>query len=71
MTSVALAALLKPFAAPLVLAMVFVPAAATAWLLRRFLPEGRVKRFLLLRVGYSGREERKRRPKALQLRRPL
>lgn len=71
MTSVALAALLKPVIAPLVVAMVFFPAAAIAWLLRRFLPDGALKRLLLLRVGRSWEKVRKRRPKALQRRRAV
>ncbi len=66
MTSTALAALFKPLIAPLILVALFVPAAAIAWLLRRYLPDGRLKRLLLLRVGRRREHVRKRGTDPLQ-----
>ena len=43
--SVALAAFLRPFIAVLVLALLVYP---IKWLVQRYLPEGRLKRFLFI-----------------------
>ncbi len=59
MSSTAFAAFLKPFIAPAILGLLFGIATLGARLTRH-LPEGRLKRLLLLRVGRSRQEERQR-----------
>lgn len=70
MSSAALAAFLKPLIAPVMLGALFGVAALGAWVARR-LPDGRLKRLLLLRVGRRGKQVGKRSAQTFQSRRPL
>ena len=70
MSSAALAAFLKPLIAPVMLGTLFGVAAFGAWLVRR-LPDSRLKRLLLLRVGRSGKQVGKRSPQTFQRGRTL